>query len=214
MLKPKYRDLLGKVFGRWTPLKYVGGGYWLCKCICGKENKVTSSSLIRGDSTSCGCFQIEKAIKDGFKHGLSDTPIHKRWVDMHQRCENPKNPGYKNWGGRGIKVCDRWNRRNPEGFINYVEDIKNLGEKPDDSYTLDRIDNDGDYSPENVRWASKHDQRSNQRNHRIRIIEYQGFKKSLKEWSEIMGTYPSNVLYFIKHGKEFDWIYKHYTRSL
>jgi hypothetical protein len=207
-------DLSGKSFNRWTVLKYTGKGLWFCRCSCGTERNVIVYNLIKGISRSCGCYRDEKATLDGFKHGLSDTPIHKRWMDIHQRCENPKNKRYKDWGGRGIKICDRWNRSNPNGFINYVSDIKSLGENPDDSYTIDRIDNDGDYSPENIRWASKYEQRLNQRNYRVRIIEYLGFKKSMKEWAGILNTHSSNILYFIKRGKDFDWIYKHYTKEL
>jgi hypothetical protein len=210
----KFIDLSGKSFNRWTIIKYESKGFWLCKCICGTEKKVFAFNITHGISKSCGCYRDEKAASDNFIHGLSDTPIHKRWMDMHQRCENPNNSRYKDWGGRGITICPRWHRSNPNGFINYVSDIKNLGEKSDDSYTVDRIDNDGDYSPENIRWASKNEQRLNQRKHRLRTISYIGFTRSLKEWAKLLNTYPSNILYYIKRGKDFDWIYKHYKGSV
>lgn len=203
-------DLTGKVFNRWTVLKYAGKGRWLCRCLCGTEREAPGYNITHGISKSCGCYKNEKAASDNYVHGMADTPIHKRWMDIHQRCYNENNKRYRDWGGRGIRVCDRWHRDNPKGFINFLDDVHNLGEKPDRSYTLDRIDNNGDYTPDNIRWSSKHEQRMNQREYRIRILDYLGVRKTMKEWSVELNTYPSNILYYLKRGKDFDWIYNHY----
>jgi hypothetical protein len=212
-MRQKFIDMTGQKYARLTVLSYSGKGRWLCQCSCGTIKEIPGYNMRHGICTSCGCYRIEKAISDGFKHGLSDTPIHKRWMDMHQRCYNTGNSRYSDWGGRGIKICDRWHKNNPDGFMNYVEDINKLGEKPGDSFTLDRINNDGNYSPDNVRWSDKREQRNNQRNHRTRAIEYKGITRSMKDWSLILKTHPSNILYYIKRGKDFDFIYNHYMRN-
>ena len=206
-------DIKGKIFYRWTVIQHTIGEYWLCQCDCGVEKEVCSYNLRHRISKSCGCWRDEKAVIDNLKHGYSDTLTYKRWLDMHQRCENPNNRRYKDWGGRGIKVCDRWHKDNPDGFMNYIKDIELLGDRLDNTYTLDRIDNDKDYSPDNIRWANKRKQRINQRSSRIRYLEYAGVKKTLKEWSIELQAYSSNILYFIKRGKSFEWIYEYYKNK-
>lgn len=105
-------------------------------------------------------------------HGMGGSPTNRSWTAMKARCNNPNRKAYKNYGGRGIKVCDRWNK----SFLNFLED---MGERPEGK-TLDRIDNDGDYEPDNCRWATRQEQRENTRN--TRLIKYAGKTQSLRQW--------------------------------
>lgn len=206
----KFIDIKGNQFNRWTVVAYIGGGYWACKCSCGTEKKVIGYNLRYGISKSCGCWRDEKAVEDNTTHGLSDKKIYSGWLDMHERCYNVNNRRYKDWGGRGIKVCDRWNKNNSEGMKNFYEDIRRLGTRPGIYYTLDRIDNDKSYSPDNVHWASKKEQRTNQQAHRLRYLTYQGTKKLMKEWAKELKVHSSNILYWIKKGRNFEWVYDYY----
>jgi hypothetical protein len=210
----KYKDLEGKKFGRWVVIKFLENshGKWLCKCSCEKGivKEVYGVNLVKGISKSCGCYMREKATSDSTTHGLSNTKLYYRWLDMHQRCYNSKYKRYKDWGGRGIKVCERWNKCNPQGFLNYYDDISKMAGKETKDFTLDRIDNDKDYCPENVRWASKKDQRLNQRSYRIKYYECEGVVKTQKEWANFLNIHASNIIYWFKRGKDFSWVYNHY----
>lgn len=149
-------DLTGSRFHRLLVLEQAGrdgGGYvlWRCLCDCGQE-KVTSSRLLRiGGVKSCGCWRRERFTR----HGMSAHPLYGTWTAIIDRCTNEKRDAYKNYGGRGIKICDEWRHDFP-AFLEYV------GERPE-GCTLDRINNDGNYEPGNVRWANRKTQGSNKR---------------------------------------------------
>lgn len=151
-----------------TLLRLTFDGYgpwdrvWECRCVCGKKVEVIEASLTRRDrpTRSCGC--AKKRAKYPHKHGKHRTRTYWVWAAMRQRCNNPKNVDYKHYGGRGIKVCDRW-----AWFENFLAD---MGEAPE-GLTLDRKNNNGDYSPENCRWASWQVQRRNRRDNKEAIPE-------------------------------------------
>jgi hypothetical protein len=215
-------NLAGRQFNRWTVIK-KGTTYilpcgnrvirWLCQCTCGNFKEVPGVYLRNGMSKSCGCYMIEKATSDNTTHGLSDTKEYYRWYDIHNRCYNKNYYRYKDWGGRGIKICDRWHKDNPNGFLNFYNDIKKLGPKYDDSYSLDRIDNNKDYSPDNIKWSSKREQRLNQQSHRIRFFTYNNETLYLKQWANRFSVDSSDVIYWLKKGKTFSWIYQYYMRT-
>lgn len=179
-------DLAGLRFGRLVAIKPTGlkqnNHYlWLCKCDCGNDHVVKGSILNSGGTKSCGCFRSERMKQIRTSHGDSKdgktTRIYKAWRSMKERCENANHPAYKNYGGRGIAVCERW-----QAF----EDFKSDMGTPPDNLSLDRIDTNGNYEPGNCRWASKKVQVANRRN-TIRIT-VNGETKTSQEWSEIGGT--------------------------
>jgi hypothetical protein len=138
---------------------------FLCKCECGNEKIIQLNHLRCGSIISCGCEEKKNRMSMGDKfliHGKSKTPEYETWCNMKQRCYNIKNKRYNDWGGRGIKVCDRW----LNSFTNFYED---MGKRPK-NYTIDRIDNDGNYEPNNCKWATISEQMKNRRKFKNRII--------------------------------------------
>ena len=171
-------DISGQKFGRLTAVRYEGASKWFCCCDCGGSTVALAQNLKKGNSTSCGCKRRETQ----FKHGMSNTPAYHAWISMRQRCDNPNDPAYANYGGRGIRVCERWRE-----YANFLAD---MGARPP-RYEIDRIDNDGPYSPENCRWvtskANKHNKRSS------RMLTWQGVTLPVTAWAERLGMHPRTL---------------------
>ena len=180
-------DLVGEVFGSLKVLSSAGSNKhqkatWKCACVCGAIICVDTGSLRSGNSKSCGCIGRLKTIEASRTHGLAGTRCHRIWQGMLNRCRNKNQLNYKNYGGRGISVCARWER-----FENFFED---MGEPPE-GMSIDRIDNDGDYEPGNCRWATRKQQGRNRRSNRV--IKFRGRERPLIEWAEDLGLEQSSL---------------------
>ncbi len=153
---------------------------WTCKCVCGKIVSKDTKSLVEGSTKSCGCKKIELRNQSGkyMKHGMYETRLYRIWASMRNRCTNSTNPAYKDYGGRGITVCNEWNE-----FTVFMDWALNNGYS--DDLTIDRIDVNGNYEPDNCRWATFSVQANNKRT--SRYIEYRGEKHTVSEWARITG---------------------------
>jgi len=153
-------NIIGSRYGRLIAVRRVQNtrqekAQWLCRCDCGNETIVPLAYLRKGATKSCGCFR-RQLIGDRLRtHGLTRTPTWTTWRAMKARCSNPQTNGFHNYGGRGICVCDRWSK-----FENFVAD---MGERPSLDFSIDRLDTNGNYTPENCRWATIKQQRRNKR---------------------------------------------------
>lgn len=186
-------DLTGMKLGRWTvkclgrPRMYLRGPEqgWICECDCGEVRWVREGGLVGGYSLGCGCGRALTRAARNFgrsrKHGEAgdgrETAEYRIWHSMRQRCSNPRDKGYPYWGARGITVCDRWN--------DYVRFVADMGRRPSDSHSLDRIDVDGNYEPSNCRWATPTEQAVNRRS--TRFIEYGGERLCVSAWARKRG---------------------------
>lgn len=181
-------DLTGKTFRRLTVTGFAGRRhgrkrYWHCRCVCGHELDVYQYNLTSGRQKSCGCAKIEAITRLKFSHGMCKTSVYRRWAAMVERCESAACASFKNYGGRGIKVCERWRR-----FENFYAD---MGEPPTNSDTLERSDNNGNYEPGNCQWVSR---KVNNRNRRSnRYLTLNGVTHSMAEWCEQLGVSYSAI---------------------
>jgi len=185
---PYVKDLSGQRFGRLLVTSYAGrkntSTFWNCLCDCGNSCQIDGCSLKRGFTRSCGCLAKETRIILKTTHGFAKHPLWNTYILMIKRCYNPKNPSYGSYGGRSITVCDRWR----ESFENFLAD---MGERPA-GCSLDRIDNDGPYSPDNCRWATTLQQNNNKRrNHRL---THDGETLTITEWANRLGISRKAIL--------------------
>jgi hypothetical protein len=189
--------LINKEFNSWTIIKFSYTNkhrekYYLCKCKCGIERDVKIRDIIKNNSKSCGCsFKKNKeCIKNNHRHNLSNHKLYYIWLNMRARCYNENDTHYNRYGGRGIIICDEWK----EDFKVFYDWSINNGFK--DGLTIDRKNNDGDYTPINCRWVDKIIQANNRCSNRI--IEAFGQKKTLAEWSKD-SNYSQNKVSTIRH---------------
>lgn len=189
---PPFKDIIGQKFGRLTVIKldhikttYRKFYYYLCKCECGNEYVVIKGALLNGSTRSCGCYNNEvraEKCRQRAKHNLTDTRLHAIWEKMKGRCFCKTQPDYKIYGGRGITVCEEWKN----DFMNFYSWAISNGYQ--DNLSIDRIDVNGNYEPNNCRWVSQKQQQRNRRNNRL--ITYNGETHCLFEWAEIYGINP------------------------
>lgn len=185
------RDITGKRFGRLTVLRFVGKNKygspkWACLCDCGKETTAYTGHLNGGSKKSCGCMTREVGRKNAhlmLRHGKTLTNEYSIWQAMRQRCKNKSSPTYYRYGGRGIKLCARW-----EDFSTFLED---MGHRPK-GHSIERIDNNKGYFPSNCRWATPVDQQNNRRNNIV--IELGGQRMTMKQWATEKGICYSTVM--------------------
>lgn len=181
MKSGKRIDLSGQIFGRLTVISLhgihpKGQCLWKCKCICGNETVLLGTTLKRGVTKSCGCLLRSR-------NGLANTSTYSIWHSMIARCHNPKSVAYKNYGARGISVCDRWK----DNFFAFLED---MGERPA-GLSIDRIDNNDNYFKENCHWATPKEQTRNCRSNHF--IEAFGKKMILQDWAKEIGKNVSCI---------------------
>lgn len=182
------KDMTGHQHGMITVLRQApsmpsGGTRWLCRCDCGKQT-ISSGKALRRGQYSCGCVAIGKRT-----HGLSRSATYQSWVDMHRRCSDPTREGYKDYGARGITVCDRW--------VQFEAFLSDMGEVPK-GCTIERVDNDQGYSQENCKWIPTAEQAKNRRN--VRHVEIGGEQVSMLEASRRAGVGYTTLLYRINAG--------------
>jgi hypothetical protein len=183
---------IGDRIGRWTAVAVTRDGKYVkfvCRCDCGTERAVRVSRLLSGKSKSCGCYRDDQLTIHGMTRGDRHAPEYAVWNAMIARCHRPNTRNFKDYGGRGITVCARWH-----DFASFIGD---MGPRPPGGM-IERINNDGGYSPENCRWASRIEQASNTR--RTRLLTLDGESRTLAEWSRLLGIHHSTVLARIKGG--------------
>lgn len=154
-----FEDFLGQRFGRLTVIAKITRDKWLFRCDCGKEKVINCYNVRRGKSQSCGCLHRERNSAAHWRHGLSKHPLMSVWQDMKDRCQKPNDKRYLHYGGRGIKVCERW-----LAFENFYADMQPTYQR---GLSLDRIDVNGNYEPSNCKWATQTEQIANRRNSRL-----------------------------------------------
>lgn len=182
----KLIDLTGQKFGRLSVIKHLGSTYCECKCECGNIVNVLTSNLKSGHTKSCGCLNKELSKQRHFKHGKTQSRLYHIYHSIKDRCYNKNYKRYNDYGGRGIAVCDEWQ----DDFQAFYDWSINNGYK--DNLTIDRINNNGNYEPNNCRWVGMKQQQRNKRNNRNFTIN--GETRCLSEWCDILGLRYGTVL--------------------
>jgi len=181
-----FDSLVGRRFGKLIVIEFAGfvlwdrarTSAWRCRCDCGGERVIRRAPLIAGVTRTCGeCFNARR------RHGGFGTPEYKTWSGMRRRCNCPHDSGFKNYGGRGIKVCERWSK-----FENFIAD---MGPRPSPDHSIDRIDNNGNYEPSNCRWATLAVQNSNTRANRLITVGAETL--TITQWARRVGLARNTI---------------------
>ena len=183
--------MIGRRFGNLLVTGHAGRfrdrSYWDCLCDCGKTKRIYRSDLLCGKTRSCGCLRVRQLIARSTTHGHAhrghQSPEYKSWANMIQRCTNHSLPEFKDYGGRGITVCKRW-----LDFENFLAD---MGRKPSNRLTIERIENAGNYEPANCRWATRKEQNNNKRSNVW--VESEGRRMRLADWAVALGLSYSAI---------------------
>lgn len=175
-MRKEFKDITGQRFGRLTAIKRIEGKnptYWLCECDCGNRKEIQLNNLTTGNSKSCGCLSKEHHV---IKHNASNTRLYNIYLAIKNRCLLKSCSNYKRYGGRGIKVCQEW----IDNFENFRE--WSISNGYNDQLSIDRIDNNGNYCPENCRWTTVKEQANNRKSNVI--LTYNGISQTIMQWSE------------------------------
>lgn len=181
----RFIDRTGDRYGKLEVVKLVKRqrSTWLCLCDCGNHHIARASNLINGHVQSCGCS----------RHGQTESITYTSWAMMRNRCKNPNNTNYPNYGGRGITVCERW-----DDFMNFLAD---MGERPSQEYSIGRINNNGNYCPGNCRWETVAQQNNNKRRtRRGRFLTHNGETLRICDWAEKVGIHEATLSHRIRAG--------------
>lgn len=189
-MRGRTEDLRGRRSGRLVVLrmegrKADGSSLWLCQCDCGTTKVIRASSLMNGDTVSCGCYQSEQFSirKNALRHGKTETRAYRAWCKMRGRCKNPREKFYRHYGGRGITICPEW-----DSFEQFYAD---MGDPPE-GMTLDRVNPNGNYEPSNCRWADWITQSQNRRN--VIQVSDGDRTQALPAWAREIGIGASTLL--------------------
>jgi hypothetical protein len=206
------RISIGNTFGRWTVIglpeyrdyispcgRHRHKPFVSCKCQCGVVRPVSAKTLLNGSSVSCGCYRVDNAARriallrktHGESVNFQRTPEYASWLAMRRRCADPHTTDYKHYGGRGITVCDRWQN-------DYVAFLEDMGRKPGIKYSVERIDNDGNYEPGNCKWANQIEQCNNTRSNRLICMD--GDTRTVSQWAKISGLKPYTIFARLRLG--------------
>jgi hypothetical protein len=191
----RFVNLAGHKFGRLSVIKYIGsdkqrGAIWRCVCDCGKRGSFKAANLNKGKTRSCGCLKRDEFLARITTHAATSTPEHVAWINMRARCSRSSHPQFKDYGGRGIKVCRRWNK-----FESFLDDV---GCRPSRIHSLHRIDNNSGYRPDNVKWAIPVVQQNARRtNSRVR---FNGRIQTVAQWARELGFEFATLQHRIRRG--------------
>lgn len=166
------------------------GLHAICACNCGNTKRIQANHLASGDIRSCGCLRTELLVQRSSKHNMCGTKEYTAWTSMKMRCNNPSDDAYQHYGGRGISVCPAWND-------SFEEFYTHIGQAPSKDHTVDRIDNNGNYEPNNVRWATRKEQAINRRT--TELVTIKGIRKPAHEWRGLLGIVQCSTFCDRKH---------------
>ncbi len=178
----KLIEITGQKFNRFTVIRYLGEGYWECRCDCGNISKQKGAKLRRGDNKSCGCLRVDFCLEHFVSHGYARvnkaTPEYKTWLGIKSRCTNPKNKSFARYGGRGITLSAEW-------AASFEQFLADMGPKPTSRHSIERADLNGPYCKENCHWATLIEQANNRSNNVP--ITWQGETLNMAQWAQLAG---------------------------